>query len=498
LVLDDSPFDAEAIMIQCDAVGYHTTVVGTPEEAVKYLATAHVDLMLIDYHQPAPFEFADFLDKRVRSQVAVAVVSADDKIELIFNCIHMLFLSGYFIKPISAAQVRTLPRLAMLHKQAQLQYLHIHNTTVYDRLTGANNTDVFSLLRRTMAGRFTVLLITTSDPDRVFIEEVCSAVGWGVSFRVITVSTEAELRRVLRRRKRIDRKRSQQRERSFEEAAKDGLVQMASSTRDARLEESRARTARAAGAVGRTGGLEGAVGAVGGIREREAQREQQWHDSATESTTSSMTEEGDEGTRTTHLFHAQPTSRCHPQATPLTPNFPPTHDSSLLTERDDDGRVDVAIVDAEIPQAFMLMALEACRDQRQHSSTDCIHTSSAAVIEQGVPVVMLKPTDNSSISPQIRRRTILQQQQASSATHNRAGMLDLNQFVTTCVDCSLAIGALRKPFSMADARLLPHFTSLYRYRRCAADMGGAAEASAMNQPTTHVEEAEGVARGESQ
>jgi CheY-like chemotaxis protein len=98
LIFDDSPFEGEALMMLCEGCSYIAEVVDTEEEATKILAAQQFDLVLVDYHQPAPFDCIEFLRKIATAGTAVALISADDKVECVYSFLCLPHLVGFFLK----------------------------------------------------------------------------------------------------------------------------------------------------------------------------------------------------------------------------------------------------------------------------------------------------------------------------------------------------------------------------------------------------------------
>ena len=90
LIFDDSPFECEAILMLCEEVPswrlFEVEVASTEEEAFVLLKnSAKFDLILVDYHQPHPFDCIEFLRRIGNLGTAVALISADDKIEYVYR-----------------------------------------------------------------------------------------------------------------------------------------------------------------------------------------------------------------------------------------------------------------------------------------------------------------------------------------------------------------------------------------------------------------------------
>ena len=90
LIFDDSPFECEAILMLCAEVPswrlFEVEVASTEEEAFMLLESSDkFDLILVDYHQPHPFDCIEFLRRIGNLGTAVALISADDKIEYVYR-----------------------------------------------------------------------------------------------------------------------------------------------------------------------------------------------------------------------------------------------------------------------------------------------------------------------------------------------------------------------------------------------------------------------------
>jgi CheY-like chemotaxis protein len=115
MIFDDSPYDGEAIMMLCEGCSYIVEVVNSEDEAMRILAKQKFDLILVDYHQPAPFNCVEFVKKISDRTTAVAMISADTKIEQVYSFLQMPHLVGFLPKVsyLVALSSKTLPLLTM-------------------------------------------------------------------------------------------------------------------------------------------------------------------------------------------------------------------------------------------------------------------------------------------------------------------------------------------------------------------------------------------------
>ena len=79
LIFDDSPIETQALSLLCEKYAYVTAVASTEDEAVALLTHGTFDLLVLDYHQPAPFECIEFLRRIAELGTAVALTSANDR-----------------------------------------------------------------------------------------------------------------------------------------------------------------------------------------------------------------------------------------------------------------------------------------------------------------------------------------------------------------------------------------------------------------------------------
>jgi CheY-like chemotaxis protein len=110
LVLDDSPFEGEAVALLCRANGYEVRMVEQEDDALNALKSPdgdRINFILVDFHQPKPFDCFKFIQKvaKLRPETPVAVVSADEKPGFLLNCIYIRSLAGFFLKPLSYQHV---------------------------------------------------------------------------------------------------------------------------------------------------------------------------------------------------------------------------------------------------------------------------------------------------------------------------------------------------------------------------------------------------------
>jgi CheY-like chemotaxis protein len=111
LIFDDSPFDGEAIMMLCEGCGYIVEVASSEDEAMRALAQQKFDLILVDYHQPAPFNCVEFVSRISHCSTAVAIISGDSIIEQVCSSLRgtLPHLAGFFMKPLTYSNVQQFP-----------------------------------------------------------------------------------------------------------------------------------------------------------------------------------------------------------------------------------------------------------------------------------------------------------------------------------------------------------------------------------------------------
>jgi CheY-like chemotaxis protein len=188
VILDDSPFDAESISMLCEAESYEVTIAATPQEALLLVEQKHIDIFIVDYHQPAPFEPLDFILKMIKGKVPIAIVSADDKIEYLSQCIAPIFVCGFFVKPLTYDNIQAFPRIAKVHQLAISQRRWQPPSIFYE--SGAR---VLSMVRRVLNQQFMVTVFTTDTEESQRVAGICQEVGRGVRYVCSAVETEQAL-----------------------------------------------------------------------------------------------------------------------------------------------------------------------------------------------------------------------------------------------------------------------------------------------------------------
>jgi signal transduction histidine kinase/DNA-binding response OmpR family regulator len=125
MVFDDSPFDGEAIMMLCEGCRYTVDVVTTEDEAMKTLAKKKFDLILVDYHQPAPFDCVKFVERLYnRTTAKVAMISADDTVEQVYRFLRLPHLVG-FLPKVSCLATLSSSLLTLLPSLQPLTYSNV-------------------------------------------------------------------------------------------------------------------------------------------------------------------------------------------------------------------------------------------------------------------------------------------------------------------------------------------------------------------------------------
>jgi CheY-like chemotaxis protein len=175
LIMDDSPLQAEAVKLMCKKEGLMATAVVTPEDAIRHIEQQQVDILLVDYHQPAPFDCLQFLENCVQGQIAAIVISADQKVKLICDSVYFPSIEAFFAKPITLKHVRMFAALKHQHEtrwRQRLQQQQQQNPGTQQtlspqaslrQLSSAGKTDksdmiCFAHLQKMLTGRFTVLV----------------------------------------------------------------------------------------------------------------------------------------------------------------------------------------------------------------------------------------------------------------------------------------------------------------------------------------------------
>jgi CheY-like chemotaxis protein len=189
VILDDSPFDAEAVNMLCLSADYDVVVATTAEDAVSLVTSGeHVDVLILDYHQPAPFDALDFVLKIVQGRIPVAVVSADDKIEFLCQCIVPVFVCGVYIKPLTLDNILSLPRVSKIHELTLAQSRWQPPSIFYE-----TSALILGLLRRVLNQQYKLVFLSTNPEETERVLEICSSVGWGLRYICSAVRTEHEL-----------------------------------------------------------------------------------------------------------------------------------------------------------------------------------------------------------------------------------------------------------------------------------------------------------------
>ena len=111
-VLDDSPFETEAMVMLCVGASFEVLLTDNPQEARSWIHFKSIGLLILDFHQPAPFDALDFLPTVL---IPTVLVSADDKVEYLSQCILPIFVCACFIKPVTPTNIKTLPSTAAVH-----------------------------------------------------------------------------------------------------------------------------------------------------------------------------------------------------------------------------------------------------------------------------------------------------------------------------------------------------------------------------------------------
>jgi CheY-like chemotaxis protein len=193
VILDDSPFDAEAVNMLCLSANYDVVLATTAADAVSLVTSGEqVDVLILDYHQPAPFDALDFVLKTVQGRIPVAVVSADDKIEFLCQCIVPVFVCGVYVKPLTLDNILSLPRVSKIHELTLAQKRWQPPSIFYE-----TSALVLGLLRRVLNQQYKLAFLSTSTEETERVLEICSSVGWGLRYICSAVRTEHELEAVL-------------------------------------------------------------------------------------------------------------------------------------------------------------------------------------------------------------------------------------------------------------------------------------------------------------
>jgi CheY-like chemotaxis protein len=188
VVLDDSPFETEAIMMLCEDASYKVATAETPEEALSWVEQRTVDLLIVDFHQPAPFDALDFVLRQVKGRVPVLLCSADGEIEFLVRCMLPVFVCGFFVKPLTVENIEALPRLAMIHRLTLCQNRWKPNSLYF-----SSGEQSFNLLSKVRNQKFTVGVLTTNATEGSRIMEVCAAVGLGIRYECKVIATHLAL-----------------------------------------------------------------------------------------------------------------------------------------------------------------------------------------------------------------------------------------------------------------------------------------------------------------
>ena len=98
LIFDDSPFETQAVRLLCEMCAYVTAVASTEDEAVAFLTNGNFNLLVVDYHQPAPFDCIEFLRRIADLNTAVALTSASDRVASVHRFLDLPHLVAFYLK----------------------------------------------------------------------------------------------------------------------------------------------------------------------------------------------------------------------------------------------------------------------------------------------------------------------------------------------------------------------------------------------------------------
>ena len=179
LLIDDSPLEKETVVILCQSYNYEVKVADNEPDALGILkdATTDVDLMVVDFYQPKPFDCFKFIERvvKLRPSLAIVVVSADEKPGFLLNCIYTPSLAGFFVKPLKHQCVGMFPAFKQQHQRSPQQDTRVHGLPT---------------LQRVQDQQFTVVSYQQNRKNAAWVSEICSSVGWGIAFRCRSVHNE--------------------------------------------------------------------------------------------------------------------------------------------------------------------------------------------------------------------------------------------------------------------------------------------------------------------
>jgi response regulator RpfG family c-di-GMP phosphodiesterase len=187
-VLDDSPFETEAMAVLCVDASFEVLLTDNPQEARSWIHLESVDLLILDFHQPAPFNALDFLLREVKGRIPTVLVSADDKVEYLSQCIIPTFVCGFFIKPVTLTNIKMLPSIATVHRLTLAQQRWQPHSVIYQ-----SSSLVLDLLHEVLNERFAVAILSTNTEHNEHTKKICQAVGWGIRYGCTAIDTHEAL-----------------------------------------------------------------------------------------------------------------------------------------------------------------------------------------------------------------------------------------------------------------------------------------------------------------
>jgi CheY-like chemotaxis protein len=222
LILDDSPFEGEAVALLCKAHSYEVTVVEREEDALSLLKSVdgdRIDFVLVDFHQPKPFDCFKFINKvaELRPQKPVAVVSADEKPGFLLNCIYIRSLAGFFLKPLTYQHVglfRSIVSQRVAHNTRQQAEPKNGSGSGGEKFEHSGTRSGFRpeaevatvmhglpVLEKVLHEQFSVLSFQARESDANYMMEIFLSVGWGINYKCHSARNVAELQGFMRNEK---------------------------------------------------------------------------------------------------------------------------------------------------------------------------------------------------------------------------------------------------------------------------------------------------------
>jgi CheY-like chemotaxis protein len=208
MVVDDNPFDREIIVDMFEDAPYPVEIesAGCQEEASAILESMdyeakELDLVLMDYHLEINFDTAEYLLEFYKRNIPVVVMSGDDNVLAISECLEQQLAVDYLVKPITARDIANMRRYTKLHKMRREQALPSDQSETDAQAGEDKEGEDDSLVEVTKmktkqaeAGelsKFHVLVIE-NDPFCCFcVEQMCEELSYRCS--VASTVTEADL-----------------------------------------------------------------------------------------------------------------------------------------------------------------------------------------------------------------------------------------------------------------------------------------------------------------